>query len=82
MTNREYFNQKKKAFRNKFNNWFDKHLNFICLFCVMLDVLLFIIALKVDYAILVLFFLWTFFCFNFIHVIFELWLDNEHKEKE
>ena len=72
MTNREYFEQKKEVFFYKLGGWFEKHLNFIYLFCLVLDVLLF----------LFLFIPWTIFCFGFSWAMVELWLDKEHKESE
>ena len=80
MTNREYFEQKKEVFFDKLGGWFEKHLNFIYLFCLVLDVLLFITVLKVDCLFLFLFIPWTLFCFGFSWAMVELWLDKEHKE--
>ena len=82
MTNREYFEQKKEAFYNQLGGWFEKHLIFIYLFCLALDVILFITVLKVGCLFLVLFIPWTVFCFGFTWAMFELWLDKEHKESK
>ena len=81
MTNREYFEQKKEAFFNKVGDWFEKHLYFIYLSCLVLDVLLFVIVCKVSALCLVLFIPWTIFTTGFTIGMFELWLDKEHKEK-
>ena len=81
MTNREYFEQKKEAFFDKLDVWFIKHLNFIYLSCLVLDVLLFVFVLKVNLLFLGLFIPWTAFSFGFSWAMVELWLDKEHKEK-
>ena len=82
MTNREYFEQKKKAFFNKVGDWFDKHLKAIYLFVLALDVIIFITVLKVHIMFLALFIPWTIFCIGFTWAMVELWLDKEHKEIE
>lgn len=82
MTNREYFEQKKEAFFDKLGGWFQKHLKFIYLFCLILDVLLFVSVLTIGCLFLVLFIPWTLFCFGFTWAMIELWLDKEHKESE
>lgn len=81
MTNREYLNQKKEAFYNKLEVWYEKRINFIYLSCLLLDILLFVIVCKVSSAYLALLIPWTFFCLLFTYITVELWLDKEHKEK-
>ena len=82
MTNREYFEQKKEAFCNKLGNWFEKHINFVYLSCLALDIILFITVLKVHIMFLALFIPCTIFCIGFTWAMVELWLDKEHKESE
>ena len=81
MTNREYFEQKKEAFFDKVGDWFEKHLNFIYLSCLVLDILLFVCVWKLGSIFLVLLIPWTIFCLGFTWALVELWLDKEHKEK-
>ena len=82
MTNREYFEQKKEAFFDKLDVWFVKHLNFIYLSCLVLDVLLFVCVCKVNFLFLFLFIPFTLFCFGFTWAMVEIWLDKEHKERK
>lgn len=82
MTNREYFEQKKEAFFNKVGDWFVKHLYSIYLFCLALDVLLFISVCKVTAVFLLLFIPWTIFCIGFSIALISLWIDKEHKESK
>ncbi len=82
MTNREYFEQKKEAFYSKLDVWFDKHFNFIYLFSLVIDVLLFVCVWKVNSLFLTIFIPWTIFCIGFTLAMIELWLDKEHKESE
>jgi hypothetical protein len=82
MTDREYFEQKKEAFYNKIGDWFDKHLNFIYLFCLVVEVLSFVCVWKLNIMFLVLLIPWTLFCFGFTWGMVELWLDKEHKENK
>ena len=82
MTNREYLNQKKEAFYNKLNVWYEKRIGFIYISCLLLDILLFVIVYKVSDAYLALLIPWTLFCLGFTYAMVELWLDKEHKEEK
>ena len=81
MTNREYFEQKREAFYKKLSDWFDKHLNFIYLSSLVIDILLFVCVWKLNNIFLAPFIPWTIFCLGFTWAMVELWLDKEHKEK-
>ena len=82
MTNREYFNQKKEVFYNKVGDFFEKYLNLIYLFCLVLDILLLVTVLKIGSLFLLFFIPWTFFCIGLTGLMIELWLDKEYKERE
>lgn len=81
MTNREYLEQKKEDFFDKLSDWFDKYFKFIYIVCLVLEVLSFVFVLKVSVAFLGIFIPWTILCLGFTFALVELWLDEEHKEK-
>lgn len=80
MTNREYLNNKKEAFYKKINDVFTNNHIIIYVILILTTILLFVFAIKMTPAFLVLGIPALIVSMGATIAEIELWLEKEHKE--